>query len=136
MSVEDHLFLDETNCYYVFKVLSKKTNHPTLADLSRRLIDRDLFKYIDFDQETSDKLQALLIEKGYDPKYYLGSDSMTQRPYIPYRLNNEDNLISILIRDESVAEITKVSPIVEAMADAKLKEDNKIFTIKEIFDEL
>ena len=95
-----------------------------------------MFKYIDYDQETSDKLQALLIEKGYDPKYYLGSDSMTQRPYIPYRLNNEDNLISILLRDESVAEITKVSPIVEAMADAKLKEDNKIFTIKEIFDEL
>ena len=136
VSVEDHLFLDETNCYYGFKVLSKQTKHPTLADLSRRLIDRDLFKYIDFDQETSDKLQALLIEKGYDPKYYLGSDSMTQRPYIPYRLNNEDNLISILLRDESVAEITKVSPIVEAMADAKLKEDNKIFTIKEIFDEL
>ena len=61
---------------------------------------------------------------------------MRQRPYIPYRLNNEDNLISILLRDGTVAEITKVSPIVEAMADAKLKEDNKIFSIKEIFDEL
>ena len=136
VSVEDHLNLDEPTCYYGFKTLSKNPKYKTLQDLARRLLDRDLFKYADYDETIKEKLEKLLLQQGYDSKYYLGSDSMRQRPYIPYRLNNEDNLISILLRDGTVAEITKVSPIVEAMADAKLKEDNKIFSIKEIFDEL
>lgn len=136
VTVNAHLYLDEPTCYYGFKVLSTQSDHKTLQDLSRRLLDRDLFKYVDDTQEVREKLEQLLLDKGYDSQYYLGSDSMSQRPYIPYRLKNEDNLISILLKDGSVAEITKVSPIVDAMADAKIKEDNKLFSIKEIIDEL
>ncbi len=136
VSVDEHLYLDEPTCFYGFKVLANQDEHPILKDLSRRLLDRDLFKYIDYSDQKMEQVQRLLVERGYNPNYYCGSDTISQRPYIPYRMNNEDNLISILMRDQRVEEISRVSPIVLAMAQADLKEDKKIFFVQELMDEL
>lgn len=131
VEINDHLFLDEPTCFYGFKVLAKQNHHPILADLCRRLMDRDLFKYTDYTPEKMKEIQDRLDRQGYPQKYYLGTDTMSQRPYIPYRMHNEDNLVHILLRDGSVKEISEVSSIVAAMAQAELKEDKKIFFVQE-----
>lgn len=135
VSVAQHLDLDEPTCYYGFKLLSKQSDHPILADLSRRLLDRDLFKYIDYSDEKFEELNQILLSKGIDPQYYMGCDTMSQVPYVPYRQhkNNMDNAILIYRKDESVVEITEVSPIVRAMAEAEEQfiADRKIFYVWE-----
>lgn len=131
VSIEDHLYLDEQTCFHGFKELMKQEKYPVLSDLARRIIDRDLFQEIDFDEKTYSKLYQQLMNNGYDPQYYLGYDEPKQRPYVPYKLENKDGLIWVLLRDGSVKEISHVSSIVNAMADAKLKEDKKIFYVED-----
>ncbi|NLW28333.1 MAG: hypothetical protein GXY98_00270, partial [Erysipelothrix sp.] len=131
VSIEDHLYLDEQTCFHGFKELMKQEKYPVLSDLARRIVDRDLFQEIDFDEKTYSKLYQQLMNNGYDPQYYLGYDEPKQRPYVPYKLENKDGLIWVLLRDGSVKEISHVSSIVNAMADAKLKEDKKIFYVED-----
>lgn len=131
VSVDDHLYLDEQTCFHGFKEFMIQDKYPGLSDLARRIIDRDLFQEIDFDEATYTRLCQQLKDKGYDPQYYLGYDEPKQRPYVPYKLENTDGLIWVLLRDGSVKEISHVSSIVNAMADAKLKEDKKIFYVED-----
>lgn len=129
VSVQDHLFLDEPTCYHGFKVLATQDKHPILKDLSIRLLNRDLFKYVDYDESTYQDIKNYLIKNNFNLEYYLARDNMKQRPYIPYSLKNSDNNINILLKDDVIKEITKVSSIVGAMAEAELKEDPKIFFV-------
>lgn len=138
VSVDEHLNLDEPTCLYGFRVLSQQTQHPILADLSRRLLNRDLFKYIDFDENAYQEIKQHLEEMGVNTDYYLGVDRMSQVPYIPYKVEegNLENAILILLRNQNVLDITQVSPIVKAIAEADFIADRKIFFVWEDVYEL
>ena len=104
-------------------------NDPILADLSRRLLNRDLFGYTD---AQPDKLIALTqaVSKHYDERYYLYVDETTNQPYTPYTSGGSPILITR--HDGQVVELSTVSHIVAALVSAQTKVDPKIFVPKEL----
>lgn len=133
-------FLREVNDLDAFAQLDESTvtaafhqaaldQDPILADLSRRLLDRDLFGYTD---AHPDKLIALTqaVSKHYDARYYLYVDETTNQPYTPYTSGGSPILITRT--DGSVAELSTVSHIVAALVSAQTKVDPKIFVPKEL----
>jgi uncharacterized protein len=102
---------------------------PILADLSRRLLNRDLFGYTD---AQPDKLLNLTqaVTQHYDARYYLYVDKTTNQPYTPYTHGGSPILITRY--DGQVAELSTVSHIVAALVSAQTKVDPKIFVPKEL----
>ncbi len=89
---------------------------PILSDLSRRFLDRDLFKArnISFLSETDQKslqqeLSQRLLHDGLDPHYYLGTRSARTQGYSIY-----DQGIA-LQTDTGLREIAELSPLVKAL---------------------
>lgn len=124
MTIEEHYELDEASCYYGFNVL-RHHQDKILSDLSRRILERDLFEYQDIkENQTSADYEELAI--GYPTEYYLYIDSATQMPYSPYSPETE-NLIMIYTKLNQVVELSKISNIVSAIANGKNKEDYKIY---------
>lgn len=125
-SIQNHYLLDENALMYAFSHLSQSGDE-VLSDLCDRLINRRLFEYVDY----TDELQLIIIknnvaELGYDLNYYVKEDHVNQRPYRPYRSDDNHN-IWVLKPDHTIEELSKVSSIVAAIAKAKPKEDRKIF---------
>lgn len=130
LSTDQHYRLDESLCFYGFQCTSSDQD-PILADLSKRLLDRRLFKEEDMsDSKRSEWIRERLIEQGFDPKYYSYQDQAEKRPYSPY---NEDNhLIYVVQSDGQVKELSQVSNIVAAVVQSVPKKDQKIFYPKEL----
>ena len=120
--------LDESTVTAAFHQASLDQD-PILADLSRRLLNRDLFGYTD---AQPDKLMTLTqaVTKKYDARYYLYVDETTNQPYTPYTYGGSPILITRT--DGSVAELSTVSHIVAALVSAQTKVDPKIFVPKEL----
>lgn len=126
ISVQDYLFLDESTMQHGFKMLSLQAEDPILSDLANRLLNRDIFKYINYDSdETVEKIKEKVKKAGVDPKYYVGVDSLTQQPYLPYVTKGQQ--IMILMDDGSVQELSKVSDIVNAIVHGQSRRDSKLF---------
>ncbi|MGN1344466.1 MAG: HD domain-containing protein [Traorella sp.] len=125
-TIEDHFKLDEPAAMYGFTLLSE-SNDSILADLSKRLLNRDLFEYEDIhDQLDYDNICEKVQRMGYDPKYYVISDEAKQSPYKPYK-GGEGHNIWILKEDETINELSRVSNIVSAIVRGNQKEDHKAF---------
>ena len=98
-----------------------------MNDLSRRMLNRDLFEYETIqDQLDLDIIVDKVKEMGYDPEYYVVSDSAKQSPYKPYK-GGEGHNIWILREDDSIQELSKISNIVSAIVRGNQKEDKKAF---------
>ncbi len=129
-TIGDHFKLDENAALYGFTLLSEG-NDPILKDLSRRMLNRDLFEYENIqDQLDLDIIIDRVKEKGYDPEYYVVSDSAKQSPYKPYK-GGEGHNIWILREDDSIQELSKISNIVSAIVRGNQKEDKKAFFPKD-----
>lgn len=125
-TIEDHFKLDENAALYGFTLLSEG-NDPILKDLSRRMLNRDLFEYDNIqDQLDLDIIIDKVVEMGYDPKYYVITDSAKQSPYKPYK-GGEGHNIWILREDGSIQELSKISNIVSAIVRGNQKEDKKAY---------
>ena len=125
-TIEDHFKLDENAALYGFTLLSEG-NDPILRDLSRRMLNRDLFEYETIqDQLDLDIIVDKVKNMGYDPNYYVVSDSAKQSPYKPYK-GGEGHNIWILREDDSIQELSKISNIVSAIVRGNQKEDKKAF---------
>ena len=125
-TMADHFKLDENAALYGFTLLSEG-NDPILKDLSRRMLNRDLFEYENIqDQLDLDIIIDKVKEMGYDPEYYVITDSAKQSPYKPYKANEGHN-IWILREDDSIQELSKISNIVSAIVRGNQKEDKKAF---------
>ncbi len=125
VSLEDYLFLDDNSMIHGFKKLALQNEDVILQDLSTRLLNRDIFKYEENDEELYQQKQRLLQEKGYPVDYYLAIDSLTQEPYLPYL--TKDQQIMILMPDGQVKELSEVSSIVSAIANSQTRSDSKLF---------
>ena len=50
LSNEDLYLLDDSTCMYSFSLM-RRTEDPVLSDLARRILDRDLFEFMNADKE-------------------------------------------------------------------------------------
>jgi uncharacterized protein len=124
MSLDDHFSLDEYSCMYGLYQLAKYDD-PILRDLATRIIDRNIFGYIDVKSDA--KIEDYLsYAQHYPSAYYLYIDSANQQPYKPYSNNNKQN-IYVLGADNEIRRLIDVSNIVQAISYAKNKEDVKLF---------
>lgn len=125
ISLEEYFRLDENTCAYGFSQL-EQCSDPVCRDLSRRLLDRDLFDYQDANETDLQALKKQLEKKGRDSRYYFYQDEVGQRPYEPYE-GRRENSIWIWMEDERVEELSAASVIVAALTRGVSKNDHKIF---------
>ena len=130
LTLQEYFVLDEYACSYAFEVLSRGDD-PIAADLARRILNRDLFDYMEAGEANAAHAAAVLEEHGFDPQYYLGKDDVGQRVYIPYRVS-EGNAIRVRLHGGEVKELSKASNIVQSLVKVKQLRDDRIFYPKEI----
>lgn len=130
LSLEEYFVLDESTCNYAFQQLTSCKDEIT-KDLACRLLNRDLFTYQENTPKAVLEIKQKLKESKYDAKYYLGMDTVKQRPYVPY---NKDEGMGIWIRMHGgkILEISTASPIVKSLVRGQILKDNRIYYPKEI----
>lgn len=110
-----------------------------LCDLSRRLLERRIFKALDISKITNSATrirtaEAVMLEAGLDPKYYLAIDAHGNVPYSPYnpRRPGEENHIRVKIREDAheYRDIHEVSDVVRGLTRAAFTRKQAIFPEK------
>ncbi|KMY55711.1 hypothetical protein AC623_18680 [Bacillus sp. FJAT-27231] len=130
-NLADYLKLDESVMLYYFQVWQEEKD-PILSDLCRRFVNRDLFKYVEFDPAKEyrkhSELEALFKKAGIDPEYYLVFDSSSDLPYDFYRPGEEEERLPIylLMNNGELRELSRESDIVDAIS-GKRRTDHKLY---------
>ena len=121
----EYLQLDDTDVTFHLKQWTHDPD-PVLSDLASRFIHRKLFKAIDIGFAAGDveefwaRAQAMILESGFDPAYYLIMDRASDVPYYGYYSPvgiDPKSLIYIETAgpQHSIEEISKVSEVVRGM---------------------
>ena len=124
LCIGTYFALDDSTCSYGFAKLREHSD-AIVRDFASRLLDRRLFKYADSDPKEKDRIADMLKRRGYDRKYYLQSDEVRQRPYVPY--NGEAGSVFVRMDDGSVRELSNASNIVYSLIHGPGKDEKKIF---------
>jgi len=89
LTITEHLQIDDSD--FVFHVKQwQHSKDSILSNLSRRFIERRLFKAIDLDMPATEKEEFLSMarevvrQSGYDPDYYFIEDRASDVPYYKY----------------------------------------------------
>src|SRR5699024_4381984 len=110
------LQIDEPVIYFYFQRWQMERD-PILRDLCSRFINRNLFKYVEFDPKKDAgkfaELQQLLEQAGLDPTYYLVIDSTSDLPYDVYRPGEERVPIYLQMPSLELTELSRHSGTVE-----------------------
>ena len=130
LTTREFLDLDDIVLTYAIHTWRESTDD-ILADLCKRFCDRRLFKTIPVnssDYESNiDALKNVLIEHGYNPKYYLVLDRSKADPYKArfFLMDNDEVSESIYLVDGdlNLSEITHHSEIVSAIAGRSYESD-------------
>ena len=132
MTLADYIALDESIMLTYFQFWAKEDD-VILSDMAKRFMNRKLFKFVTLNPNTEPELyaqlQAICIEAGYDPDYYLVVDKTSDLPYDSYFTRDENSTkIPILIEreDGSLRELSTQSLIVESIT-GKMKVDYKLY---------
>ena len=131
VTLEDYLKLDESVILYYFQIWQEETD-PIISDLCRRFVNRNLFKYAEFDPAKEYKklaeLGSLFKKAGIDPEYYLVVDSSSDLPYDFYRPGEEEERLPIhlLMQNGELNELSRESEIVDAIS-GKRRTDHKLY---------
>lgn len=131
VTLEDYLKLDESIILYYFQMWQEEDDQ-ILRDLCTRFVNRNLFKYVEFDPSKEykvlAKLESLFLEAGLDPEYYLVVDSSSDLPYDFYRPGEEGERLPIhlLMPDGELRELSRESAIVDAIS-GKRRTDHKLY---------
>ncbi|MGM9985891.1 MAG: HD domain-containing protein [Bacillaceae bacterium] len=137
-TLEEYLKLDESVVLYYFHVWQDEEDK-ILADLCRRYLNRNLFKYVEFAEglhyNKFVELTNLFRKAGYDPDYYLVVDSSTDLPYDYYRTGEGGTRLPILLQKPNgdLRELSRESDVVEAISGKK-RTDQKLYFPADIFD--
>ena len=129
--LEDYLKLDEAVILYYFQIWQEEED-AILRDLCRRFVNRNLFKYAEFDPTKEYKkltqLTKLFIQADLDPEYYLVVDSSSDLPYDFYRPGEEGERLPIhlLMKNGELRELSRESEIVDAIS-GKRRTDHKLY---------
>ncbi|GHH97970.1 HD domain-containing protein [Neobacillus kokaensis] len=131
VTLEDYLKLDEAVIMFYFQIWQNEAD-PILSDLCRRFVNRNLFKYAEFDPAKEYKklaeLNGLFLKAGIDPDYYLVVDSSSDLPYDFYRPGEEEERLPIhlLMKNGELRELSRESEIVDAIS-GKRRTDHKLY---------
>lgn len=131
ITLYDYLKLDEAVILYYFQMWEEEEDL-ILRDLCVRFMDRNLFKYVEFDPAKEYKklseLSTLFAKAGLDPEYYLVVDSSSDLPYDFYRPGEEEERlpIQLLMKNGEVRELSRESQIVDAIS-GKRRTDHKLY---------
>jgi uncharacterized protein len=131
VTLEDYLKLDESIIMYYFQIWQEEDDQ-ILSDLCTRFVNRNLFKYAEFDPAKEYKklteLNTLFEKAGIDPEYYLVVDSSSDLPYDFYRPGEEEERLPIhlLMKNGELKELSRESEIVDAIS-GKRRTDHKLY---------
>ena len=131
VTLDDYLSLDEAVVLYYFQMWQAEED-TILRDLCNRFMNRNLFKYTEFDPAKQYKvlvqLDELFRQAGIDPDYYLAVDSSSDLPYDFYRPGEEEERLPIhlLMPNNEIRELSRESAIVEAIS-GKRRTDHKLY---------
>jgi len=104
------LSLEDGDMFYLFKIwLNSKDK--VLSDLSRRLLNREIFKVYEEELSISqiENIKSFLINNGFEPKYYLIEKLAVDTAYEPYSISGDSN-IRVILKDGNVVEISNALP--------------------------
>lgn len=135
--LSDYLALDDgvLNSYFQQWMTSEDA---ILSDLASRFINRKILKSVTFDSDSKEQLNQLrkLVESvGFDPDYYTGIHVNFDLPYDIYRpeLENPRTQIEIIQKDGSRAELSQLSPLVQAITGTSYG-DRRFYFPKEMLE--
>ncbi|MCA1032155.1 HD domain-containing protein [Bacillus timonensis] len=140
VTLEDYIKLDESIILYYFQVWQDEID-PILSDLCRRFIDRNLFKFVEFNPSNEQmmklmELTSLFKKAGIDPAYYLVVDSSSDLPYDFYRPGEEEERLPIHLQmpNGDVRELSRQSEIVDAIS-GKRRTDHKLYFPQDLLED-
>ncbi len=127
-NLDDYLQLDDgvLNTYFIHW---KRYPDKILSDLATRFIDRKPLKSVRFDETTKPlipKLNKLIEQAGFNPRYYTATDNSYDLPYDAYTPGKNKKEIELMQPDGTLVALSTVSPLVAAIAD-KTAGDNRYF---------
>lgn len=122
VSEEEYFRLDENSLLYCCALIQDKDD-VIAADLAKRLQNRKLFEYVDYNEENLAQIQNMLCENGYDEQYYLRIENIEASVYIPYK----GRKILIEKLDGQIVALEKASTIVESITKGQTKKEGTIF---------
>ena len=122
VSVDEYFKLDENSLLYCCALIQDKEDK-IAADLARRLQNRNLFEYVDYDEENLAQIKNMLKENNLDERYYLKIESIEASVYSPYK--GRKILIEKLNGD--IVALEKASTIVESITKGQTKKEGTIF---------
>ncbi|KOP71777.1 hypothetical protein AMS60_20990 [Bacillus sp. FJAT-21945] len=131
LTLEDYIKLDEAIILYYFQMWQEEED-PILRDLCCRFMNRNLYKYAEFEPAKEYKklaeLSVLFEKAGIDPDYYLVVDSSSDLPYDFYRPGEEEERlpIQLLMKNKEIRELSRESEIVDAIS-GKRRTDHKLY---------
>src|SRR5690625_2335308 len=140
VALNDYLKLDENIAFYYFQIWQDE-NDTILKDLCRRFVNRDLFKYVEFNPGAQYRelieLKECFINAGIDARYYLEVDSSSDLPYDFYRQGEDEERLPILLQmpDGELKELSRESDIVEAISGKK-RTDHKLYFAEDLIEQL
>ena len=124
LSLKEHLELDDSDVIYYIKQW-QTADDTILSDLSKRFLNRRLFKAFDLDmpenerQNFVDTARKLVEDAGFDPEYYFTEDKAGDIPHYFYTADaaNPKNLIYVEegFSRPAIREISEVSAAVRGL---------------------
>lgn len=138
VKLADYLRLDESVIYYYFQHWQDEED-TILSDLSKRFVNRRLFKYVHYVPEQHEKvklrLEQLFTSAEIDPEYYLVVDSSKDLSYDVYRKDGEGRVpIYLEMPNGTKKELSDHSIIVESIT-GKTRRDHKLYFPLDILEE-
>lgn len=127
VSAKEYLQLDEGIINYYFRCFLDCKDE-ILNDLTNRFLNRKLFIYDNYQGDKhQERIEQHVRSLGYNPRYYVLHDDISQMPYLHYGDDDAIGEIQILKQDKLVS-LPEASEIVGALTSAKSnKDDHKIF---------
>ena len=122
VSEEEYFRLDENSLLYCCALIQDKDD-VIAADLAKRLQNRELFEYVDYNEENLAQIQNMLRENGYDEQYYLRIENIEASVYSPYK----GRKILIEKLNGQIVALEKASTIVESITKGQTKKEGTIF---------
>ena len=122
VSVDEYFKLDENSLLYCCALIQDKEDE-IAADLARRLQNRKLFEYVDYNEENLAQIKNMLKENSLDECYYLRIENIEASVYSPYK--GRKILIEKLNGD--IVALEKASTIVESITKGQTKKEGTIF---------
>ena len=134
-NLQDYLALDDgvMNTYFQSWMTSSDI---ILSDLAQRYVNRKVFKSMIFSEENEkhlDVLRQLVKQVGFEPDYYTAIHRNFDLPYDFYRPDVEKprTQIEIIQKDDSLAELSSLSPIIQSLTGTR-QGDNRFYFPKKI----